>query len=295
MHTAAGATDPTATSKTPKPLSPAAAMQASLDKQRASIQKQRSSFGQQPGMKPGMKPKMMLASNESLASSGPFIEPIAPFVQMDCPALPADQVDSLISDAAQQQNVDPALIRAVMRQESAFHPCAVSNKGAEGLMQLMPTTAAQFHVADTFDPQQNVAGGTALLKQLLARYNGDVRLALVAYNAGANRADDKSERYPAETQHYIANILGELGIPSRDASPQSPEPMEPVADETAQSDPSAPTPDAAAPATDAAPAASQSTPAPAATDPAKAPTAVPDTAKAPTTPAAPAAAKPAQP
>jgi soluble lytic murein transglycosylase-like protein len=101
-----------------------------------------------------------------------------------------------------------------MRQESGFKPCAVSIKGAQGLMQLMPATAAQFHVTDPFDPEQNVQAGALFLKQLLKKYNGDLRLALVAYNAGSTRADQLDpSQYPAETQGYLANIFADLGNP----------------------------------------------------------------------------------
>ncbi len=112
-----------------------------------------------------------------------------------------------------------------MRQESGFNPCAVSVKGAQGLMQLMPSTAAQMHVADPFDPEQNVQGGAAFLKQLLKRYNGDLRLALVAYNAGASRADQlPASQYPLETQGYLANIFAELGNPEGNAPAEDTKP-----------------------------------------------------------------------
>lgn len=189
-----------------KDLTAAAAMQASLQKQRESIQKQRDSLNRQPAVKP-----------QAVSASTDFITPIPPMVQADCQPLPRDEAENLISSAAQKQSMDPAVLRAVMRQESGFRPCAVSNKGAQGLMQLMPETAAQLRVSDPFDPRQNVEGGAAFLRQLLDRYKGDLRLALVAYNAGANRADNLDpQSYPAETQHYIANIFGELGIPLSD-------------------------------------------------------------------------------
>ncbi len=188
-------------------------MQASLQKQRESLQKQRDSLALQPATK-----------TPAAGTSTDFVTPIPPFVQADCPRLPADQVEELIASAAQKESLQPALLRAVMRQESGFRPCAVSVKGAQGLMQLMPATSGQFHVADPFDGKQNVEAGAALLKQLLDRYKGDVRLALVAYNAGANRADDSTgQPYPAETQRYIANILAELGIGPPERPLQAPE------------------------------------------------------------------------
>lgn len=191
-------------------------MQASLQKQRESLQKQRDSLALQP-------------ANKS-AVWNDFVVPIPPFVQADCPRLPADEVEQLIASAAQKQSLQPALLRAVMRQESGFRPCAVSIKGAQGLMQLMPATAGQFHVSDPFDRKQNLEAGAALLKQLLDRYKGDLRLALVAYNAGANRADDSGNQpYPAETQRYIANIFAELGIGPPERPMQAPEAVDPSA------------------------------------------------------------------
>ena len=92
-----------------------------------------------------------------------------------------------------------------MHRESAFHPCAVSDKGALGLMQLMPATIAQFHVSDPFDPAQSVHAGAKLVRSLLDKYQGDLRLTLAAYNAGSSRiANADPDNYPAETKNYIA-------------------------------------------------------------------------------------------
>ena len=119
----------------------------------------------------------------------------------------------MIAAAAKKQSLDPALLRAVMKQESGFKPCAVSVRGAQGLMQLMPATAGLLHVEDPFDPEQNVQAGAAFLKQLLGRYKGDLRLALVAYNAGTLRADQPANApYPLETQNYLASIFAQLGM-----------------------------------------------------------------------------------
>jgi soluble lytic murein transglycosylase-like protein len=174
-----------------------------LDLQRESIRQQRQSLRQQLGIKV-----------EATISDFEFLTPITPLAVSNCPALDPEEVDSLIADAAKKQSLSPQLIRAVMRQESAFKPCAVSIKGAQGLMQLMPATAAQLHVSDPFDPEQNVQAGAMFLKQLLKKYNGDLRLALVAYNAGSSRADQLDpSQYPAETQGYLANIFAALGVP----------------------------------------------------------------------------------
>jgi membrane-bound lytic murein transglycosylase B len=121
-------------------------------------------------------------------------------------ATPAD-IDAAIEQAAARHNVDPNLVRAVVKVESNFNPNAVSRKGAMGLMQLMPSTARQLKVKNPFDPEQNVDAGVRHLKQLLESYGGDVKLTLAAYNAGAG-AVARSSGVPhfAETQNYVRRI-----------------------------------------------------------------------------------------
>ena len=121
-------------------------------------------------------------------------------------ATPGD-IDSAIEQAAARHNVDPNLVRAVVKVESNFNPNALSRKGAMGLMQLMPSTARQLKVKNPFDPEQNVDAGVRHLKQLLESYDGDVRLTLAAYNAGAG-AVARSSGVPhyAETQNYVRRI-----------------------------------------------------------------------------------------
>ena len=114
----------------------------------------------------------------------PWVETPVPFSAPPCDPMPAADLDKLVLENSQQQGVKPELIRGVIAQESGARPCAVSWKGAQGLMQLMPATSEQFGVKDPFDPHQNVEAGTKLLKQLLTKYNNDVSLALAAYNAG---------------------------------------------------------------------------------------------------------------
>jgi soluble lytic murein transglycosylase-like protein len=118
----------------------------------------------------------------------------------------------MIGRAARETAVEPAVIREVARQESAFRPCVVSVKGAEGLMQLMPATQAMLAVSDPFDPRQSLMAGAKLLRQLLDRYGGDLSLALAAYNAGPGRVDPVMS-IPAipETENYVAEILDRLG------------------------------------------------------------------------------------
>jgi len=119
----------------------------------------------------------------------------------------AADIDAAIEQAAARHNVDPNLVRSVVKVESNFNPNAVSRKGAMGLMQLMPATARSLNVSNPFDPQQNVDAGVRHLKQLLENYGGDVRLTLAAYNAGAG-AVARSAGVPryAETQNYVRRI-----------------------------------------------------------------------------------------
>ena len=104
--------------------------------------------------------------------------PAFPGAQADCDAIAAEIVTPLIENAAKANDLQVPLVRGVMEQESAYRPCAVSRRGAQGLMQLMPDTAADLNVSDVFDPKQNIAAGAKYLKQLLDKYKGDNKLAL---------------------------------------------------------------------------------------------------------------------
>lgn len=127
-----------------------------------------------------------------------------------CPALDESVVKPLVAESAKAEGVQADLVFAVIRRESAFYPCALSDKGAIGLMQLLPEVADQFH-ADPLDPKQNVQAGTKYLKQLLDRYKGDMRLALAAYNAGPQRVDaEKKVPDIPETTAYVDAILKDL-------------------------------------------------------------------------------------
>ena len=172
------------------------AMAASLEKQRVSVEQQLKFI------------KFPVAP----AVPMPVSFAVPPPVAYACDPVAQPELSKMIENVAREQSVDPALVREVARQESGFHPCAVSPKGAAGLMQLMPSTQAQLEVRDPFNPQESLSAGAKLLKQLLDRYHGDLALALSAYNAGMTRVD-KISAVPEipETQGYVTNILGRLG------------------------------------------------------------------------------------
>jgi len=118
------------------------------------------------------------------------------------------QVYSLVDEASEQFNVDKALVRAIIQAESDYNVNALSPKGASGLMQLMPSTAAQYGVQDIFDPKQNIWAGVQYMRYLLDKFGQDVSLAVAAYNAGEN-AVIRYGRIPpyAETQNYVRKVL----------------------------------------------------------------------------------------
>lgn len=118
------------------------------------------------------------------------------------------QVDSYLIDSGTRNGVDPLLLYSVMHQESSFKSQAISPKGARGLMQLMPGTAARFGVTSIFEPRQNIEGGARYLRFLLDRFDGDVNLALAGYNAGEGAVEKYGWRIPpyAETQEYVRRI-----------------------------------------------------------------------------------------
>jgi soluble lytic murein transglycosylase-like protein len=138
-------------------------------------------------------------------------------------------LDVLIRRLSERYGLPPELVRAVIRQESAYDPFAVSVKGAQGLMQLMPGTARRFGVQDVFDPAENVLGGVKYLRFLLDRYEGDTRLALAAYNAGEGAVDRYSGVPPyAETRDYVERIAGKPRSQDKAASGGEYEGQEPT-------------------------------------------------------------------
>jgi soluble lytic murein transglycosylase-like protein len=123
-----------------------------------------------------------------------------------------DAVAPKIERIAEESRLSPELIHAVVRAESAYDPDAVSRKGAVGLMQLMPATAERYGVRDRRDPEQNLRGGSAYLRDLLDLFEGDLKLALAGYNAGENAVIRHGRRIPPyeETQTYVTRVLGFL-------------------------------------------------------------------------------------
>lgn len=117
--------------------------------------------------------------------------------------------DAMIKKASDKYNVDYALIKAVIKAESNFNHRAVSPVGAQGLMQLMPQTAAQLNVEDSFHPEDNIDGGVRYLRYLIRLYNGNLSLALAAYNAGEGAVAHYHNRIPPypETQNYVQRVL----------------------------------------------------------------------------------------
>ena len=174
-----------------------AAMAPSLAQQRASIRKQVAAAA-----------KTATPGATSFFTEAP---PTGLGLLAECDPLQDEQLNGIITGAAQKEGVSFELVKAVLEEESAARPCAISFRGAQGLMQLMPATAEEFDVQDPFDPKQNVEAGSKMLKQLLERYDNNLTLALSAYNAGAGRVDQEGGIPPIpETLNYVADILRKL-------------------------------------------------------------------------------------
>ena len=149
------------------------------------------------------RPSVFLPSETSLTGKN------RPAMNLD-----RDGAEKLVREAAERHNIDPALVRAVIETESNWNPSAVSRRGAVGLMQLIPTTAQRFGVNDLYSPQQNVDAGVKYLKTLLERYNGNLDLALAAYNAGEG-AVDRAHGVPSfrETRNYVQKVQSAYSRP----------------------------------------------------------------------------------
>jgi hypothetical protein len=152
----------------------------------------------------GKAPTVRQIFDNSMVAGNPLTSTGAPTCRPDSPS---SDMEQLITQAAGNHGVAPDLIRSVIRTESGFDPQAVSPAGAQGLMQLMPETAAELGVTNPFDPEQNIMAGTRYLRQLLDRYNGDLDHALAAYNWGMGNVDRHGlARLPEETRNYLLRI-----------------------------------------------------------------------------------------
>ena len=121
---------------------------------------------------------------------------------------PSSRFDPFIEEAAKKYDIPVSLVKAIIKAESDFNPNAVSNSGAQGLMQLMPETARDLGVADSFDPRENILGGVRYFRGLLDQFHGSIPLALAAYNAGPNRIGPLRE-VPAieETENFVRRVM----------------------------------------------------------------------------------------
>ena len=152
-----------------------------------------------------IEPDLTPASEPVETTQTPVVSPtpsarLAPTPKVD--------VHQAVAEASDRYRLDPDLLDSVIRAESGFNPRAVSPKGAQGLMQLMPDTASKLGVPNAFDPEANVDGGTRYLRELLERYNFDLIKALAAYNAGPHRVEQYKGVPPyRETRHYVASIV----------------------------------------------------------------------------------------
>ena len=149
-----------------------------------------------------VKPLAKAKTTIYLAGENTFRGNSRPWMSID-----RDGVDKIVREAAERHHVDPALVRAVIETESNWNPRAVSRKGAGGLMQLIPTTAERYGARDLFNPEQNIDAGVRHLKTLLMRYNGNLDLALAAYNAGEGAVDRFGGVPPIrETRNYVQKV-----------------------------------------------------------------------------------------
>lgn len=145
------------------------------------------------------------APEEPAAGSQP---PASVISRQGFPARPLTDLGQVVNEASGRYRLDPDLVNSVIKAESGFNVRAVSRKGAQGLMQLMPGTASQLGVSDAFDPQANVEGGTKYLRELMEKYNFDIVTALAAYNAGPQRVEQFGGVPPySETRAYVARVV----------------------------------------------------------------------------------------
>lgn len=154
---------------------------------------------------------LVLSDRQPDEGSETYAVPDAPALRVTRPTTPDathEAFEPLVQEFAAKHGLRPGLVRAVIQVESGFDPGATSPRGAMGLMQLMPATARALGVRHPYDPTENIRGGTAYLRQLLDRYDGDEVLALAAYNAGSGTVDRYGGQVPPyrETQDYVRKV-----------------------------------------------------------------------------------------
>jgi len=156
----------------------------------------------------GEDPVSVSQSPSQLQDLSATVEDVVPIVEKQSRHrdLSSSWLDPIMAKASKRYGVDVSLIKAVIKAESDFNPQAVSHAGARGLMQLMPATARSLGVSDSFDPEQNVMGGTRFLSDMLKRYNGNVDSALAAYNWGPGNVDKRPDHLPRETRDYLVRV-----------------------------------------------------------------------------------------
>jgi soluble lytic murein transglycosylase-like protein len=156
------------------------------------------------GASPGPHPVSPIIPHESQTAEDPVARRRRPkFWTVRTP------YDGLIQSVAKRHDVDPALVKAIVQAESAFNPDAVSSSGARGLMQVLPETASRFSVHDLTDPRQNLKAGVLYLKHLIQLFDGNVVMAVAAYNAGPNQVRRHRGVPPyGETRRYLTKVLG---------------------------------------------------------------------------------------
>jgi soluble lytic murein transglycosylase-like protein len=202
------------------------AAESSWDRQRASVERQRASVERQRRTVEEQRTSIetqRAAAGRQREASRPAAVVYTPVVQpaataswevagdTDCRRIPPAEIGDYVEQVARRESLAPELLHVVIARESSFQPCAVSHKGAMGMMQLMPATAADLGVANPFDAEENIDGGARYLSYLLQRFGGDLKLALAAYNAGPRRVDDHRGVPPIpETVSYVSSILRQL-------------------------------------------------------------------------------------
>jgi soluble lytic murein transglycosylase-like protein len=200
-----------------------AAMEASIARQKQSVARQLSVASPpredffHASWPLGSAASVRLASSANLGGGAPSIEPgeAGSVETAGCSPIPPAELQAYIEEIAAREGFSPDLLRAVIHRESAFYPCAVSRKGAQGLMQIMPETGADLGLEAPFDPWQNIDAGARFLGQLLTQFGGDISLALGAYNAGPSRVRQYEGLPPIpETLNYVADIMDDLRMPA---------------------------------------------------------------------------------